>query len=52
MKKFEVTFEEVMPNGVTHICTRTAIVENRQAVIDWYGLEEPEVLSYKIVEIE
>ena len=48
---YKVTFDERQKDGSIRTMTRTAIVESRQAVINWYGLEEPDIVSYKIEEI-
>lgn len=51
MRKFEVIMKEVGRDGVVRTLTQTAVCENRQQVIEWYGLEEPDILSYEINEI-
>lgn len=50
-RTYRVTFSERQKDGSVRIMTRTAIVESRQAVIDWYALEEPDIVSYDIEEI-
>lgn len=50
MRKFEITMKEMGPDGVVRTLTQTAVCETRQQVIDWYGLEEPDILSYTITE--
>lgn len=45
--KFKVTFTEKTTRGVETF-TREAICENRQQVIDFYGLNEPDIVAYKI----
>lgn len=52
MKKFQVIMVERQKDGSTHTLTQTAMCENRQQVIDWYGLNEPDIVSYSIMEIE
>lgn len=52
MAKFKVTMVEMERDGSTVTLTRTAVCETRQQVIDWYGLEEPDILAYDITEIQ
>ena len=51
MHKYEVTMVENR-NGKTTTLTQTAVCRNRQEVIDWYGLNEPDIVSYNIREID
>ncbi len=46
--KFKVTMVERQKDGTTHTIEQTAICRTRQEVIDWYGLNEPDIVSYKI----
>lgn len=48
MKTFEVTMQERGNDGVVRTLTQTAVCESRKQVIEWYGLNEPDILSYKI----
>ena len=48
--KFKVTMQERQKDGSIHTLTQTAICQNRQQVIDWYGLNEPGIVSYAIEE--
>lgn len=50
MAKFKVTMTEINRFGV-HTLEQTAICSNEREVIKWYGLEEPDILSYKIEKI-
>lgn len=50
MKRFEITMEERGWDGVVRTLTQEAICESRQQVIDWYGLNEPDIISYTIKE--
>lgn len=50
MRRFEITMEERGRDGVVRTLHQTAVCESRQQVIDWYGLEEPDILSYTITE--
>lgn len=48
--KFKVTMEERQKDGSIHTIEQTAVCQTRQQVIDWYGLNEPDIVSYKIEE--
>lgn len=50
MKQFEVTMVECR-NGRTTTLKQMAYLGSRQEVIDWYGLNEPDILSYEIKEV-
>ena len=52
MKTFKVTMQERQKDGSVHTLNQVAICRNRQEVIDWYGLNEPDIISYDIEEIE
>ena len=52
MKKFEVTMCELGPDGKERTLKQTAICETRQQVIFFYGLDEPDIISYEIKEVE
>lgn len=43
--------ELLKKGGSTRTITQEAICDTRQQVIDWYGLNEPDIISYSI-EIE
>jgi len=47
MKTFKVRMKEV---GSDHYIEQTAVCENRQQVIEWYGLRESDIEDYSIVE--
>jgi hypothetical protein len=51
MKTFKVTMVERQSNGSIHTLNQMAICESRQEVIKWYGLEEPDIVSYTIEEV-
>ena len=42
--------EERQRDGSTHTLTQTAVCQNRQQVIEFYGLNEPDIISYTITE--
>ena len=48
MAKFKVTMVERQKDGSTHTLEQYAVCQTRQQVIDWYGLEEPDIVSYHI----
>ena len=48
MTKFRVIMKERGRDGQVHTLTQTAICETRQQVIDWYGLNEPDIIDYTI----
>ena len=50
MKTFEVTMEEMGKDGKVRTIKQTAVCESRKQIIDWYGLNEPDILSYNIKE--
>lgn len=50
--KFRVIMEERQQDGSIHTMERTAICQNEKAVIDFYGLDEPDIVSYTIEEIQ
>ena len=52
MAKFEVKMVERQKDGSTITLTQTAVCETRQQVIDWYGLNEPDIVSYSITPVE
>ena len=47
-KTFKVVMKE---QSSDHEITRTAVCETRQQVVDWYGLNEPDIEYYHITEI-
>lgn len=49
---YKVTMVERQKNGTTHTITQTAVCSSRDAVIKWYGLREPDIVSYTIEEID
>jgi len=50
MRTFEITMEEMGKDGVVRTLHQTAHCETRQQVVEWYGLDEPDILSYTITE--
>lgn len=50
-KTFKITMVELQKDGSTRTLTQTAVCENRQTVIDFYGLKEPDIVSYNIEEV-
>lgn len=52
MARFEITMKEEGKDGVIRTLTKTAICRSAQEVIEWYGLNEPDIISYNIKEIK
>ena len=52
MTHFKVTMEELGSDGTIHTLTQDAICESRQKVIEFYGLNQPDILSYNIEIVE
>lgn len=50
MKTFEVIMQERGKDGVVRTITQTAVCESREQVVEFYGLNEPDIVSYKIKE--
>ena len=48
MARFKVVMNERQKDGSLHTLTQTAVCRTRQEVIDWYGLNEPDIVSYTI----
>ena len=51
MKRFEITMKEMGKYGKIRTLTQTALCESRRQVIDFYGLNEPDIISYTIKEV-
>lgn len=52
MKTFKVTMKERGADGVVRTIEQNACCENRQQVIEWYGLNEPDIIDYTITEVK
>jgi hypothetical protein len=50
--KFKVTMQERQKDGSIRTIEQTAVCQTRQQVIDWYGLNEPDIVSYKVEEVK
>lgn len=48
MARFKVTMNERQKDGSVRTLTQTAVCRTRQEVIDWYGLNEPDIVSFSI----
>lgn len=48
MNKYNVTMVERQKDGTTRTLTQTAVCNSEKEVIDWYGLNEPDIVSYDI----
>ena len=51
MPTYKVIMEERQKDGSTVVLEQTAICRSKKEVIDWYGLNEPDIVSYSIEEI-
>lgn len=51
MHTYKVVMIELQKDGSTRTLTQTAHCNDRQEVIEWYGLEEPDIVSYTITEV-
>lgn len=51
MAKFKVTMTEISRFGV-HTLEQTAVCDSERDVIKFYGLDEHDILDYKIEKIE
>ena len=49
-KLFRVTFVEIN-NGQKRRIEQDCYARDRQMVVSWYGLNEPDIVSYQIEEI-
>lgn len=52
MPKFKVTMKERGRDGSIHTLEQTAICKSRQQVIEFYGLNEPDIVGYTIEPID
>ena len=50
MRTFEITMNELGRDGKVRTITQTAICQNRRQVIEWYRLNNPDIISYSITE--
>ena len=50
MRTFKVTMSERQRDGSVHTIEQTAVCNNAQEVVRWYGLEEPDIVYYTIEE--
>jgi hypothetical protein len=48
MNTYKVTMVEVQKDGSTRTITQTACCRDEKQVIDFYGLNEPDIKSYNI----
>lgn len=51
MKTFEVKMVERGKDGVVRTITQTAVCESEKQVVEFYGLNEPDIVSYNIKEV-
>jgi hypothetical protein len=50
MRTFEITMSELGKDGKVRTIIQVAVCQNRRQVIEWYGLNQPDILSYTIIE--
>ncbi len=50
MATFKVTMVERQKDGSVHTIEQTAVCSTRKQVMEWYVLNEPDIVSYKIEE--
>jgi hypothetical protein len=51
MHTYKITMEERQKDGSIRTLTQTAYCRDRQEAIEWYGLNEPDIVSYTITEV-
>lgn len=51
MATFQVFMKELGEDGVVREIRQTAVCESEQQVISFYGLNEPDILSYEIKQV-
>lgn len=49
---FEIEMKEIQPNGCLYTTRRTARAETYEQVIENYGLDEPDIESYTIIQLD
>jgi hypothetical protein len=49
MAKFKVIMNERQKDGSVRKLEQTAVCQNEKEVIDWYGLNQPDIVSYEII---
>ena len=52
MHTYKVTMQERQLDGSICTITKTAVCTNKSQVIEWYGLTEPDIVSYDIKVVE
>lgn len=48
MTKYKVTMKEMGKDGEVRTIQQTAVCNSEREVIEWYGLNEPDIIDYKI----
>ena len=51
MKQYRITMQEQGADGKVRTLTQTAYCETPEQAIEFYGLREPDILSYEVEEI-
>ena len=52
MATFKVTMKELGRDGIEREITQIAACQTRQQVVDFYGLNEPDIIDYSIELVE
>lgn len=50
MHTFKIVMRERQKDGSIRTLTQTAVCRSREDAIEWYGLTEPDIVSYEITE--
>lgn len=48
--KYKVTMQERQADGSVRTLEQISFAPSREAVIEWYGINEPDIVSYTIKE--
>ena len=51
MNTYKITMNERQKDGSVRTLTQTAVCQSMKEAIEWYGLDEPDIVYYKIEEI-
>lgn len=50
--KFRITMKELQRDGSIRVLQQRAEAPSEQDVIDWYGLNEPDIIEFKITKLD
>jgi hypothetical protein len=51
MHTYKITMEERQKDGSIRTLTQTAVCKDMEEAEEWYGLNEPDIVSYTITEV-